>query len=82
MDATRTLTVTAHNAVAVADEVNALFAAGTVTTVYGSYELASRFGSAVAKSWQNGTVSVTVKARTKGKTNELYVKVGHTLTVA
>jgi hypothetical protein len=73
-----TTTVTAATATAIADQINAAFQAGTLTTVNGG-TLASRYGTAVATSWQNGTVSVTVHGRTKGKFNTVYVKAGQTL---
>jgi hypothetical protein len=68
-------TVTDRNATQIADETNARFAAGELTIVNG-YELKSRFGSPVARAWQNGTVSITVKGRGKGKINDVFFKVG------
>lgn len=78
---TTTRTVTARTAVALADELNALYAAGNLTTVNGR-EVLSQHSSTIARSWQNGTVSVRVRARAKGKTTDLYVKDGQTLTFA
>lgn len=72
-------TVTAANSVELADRLNAAFAAGEIQVVNGE-ALRSRFGNPVARSWQNGTVSVTVEGRGRGKINDLYVKVGKTLT--
>lgn len=79
---TTTRTVTARTAVTLADELNALYAAGNLATVNGREVLSHYFGAAVARSWQNGTVSVRVRARAKGKTTDLYVKDGQTLTFA
>jgi len=67
--------VTEHNGQAIVDQVNNAFYHGIVTEVNG-YELVSRFGSPVARAWQNGTVSFTVRGRTRGKINDIYVKVG------
>jgi hypothetical protein len=78
---TTAVTNTAATAVTIADRINAEFHAGTLTTVNGR-ELASRYGTTVAKAWQNGTVSVTVRGRTKGKFGELYIKNGQTLHTA
>lgn len=72
-------TVLAHNAVEIADRINAGFEAGDIETVNG-YVLVSRFRSPVARSWQNGSISITVVGRTKGKTNTIYIKVGQVLT--
>jgi hypothetical protein len=74
-----TATVTPYNAVELADRINAGYDAGTLTTVNG-HALASRNGlHRVAKSWGNGTVSVTVRGR-NARYNEVYVKAGRTLT--
>jgi hypothetical protein len=78
---TTTHAITARTATAVADQINADFAAGRITTAGGD-KLASRYGQPVARAWQNGTVSVTVKARSKRGFNDVYVKVGHSLRVA
>jgi hypothetical protein len=67
--------VTDRNATKIADEINARFNAGELTVVNG-YELKSRFGSPVARSWQNGTVSVTVAGRTPHTINDIYFRVG------
>jgi hypothetical protein len=72
-------TVTAHNALDLADRINAGYDTGEVQVVNG-YSLKSRFGSPVARSWQNGSISVTVEGRGRGKTNTVYVKVGQVLT--
>jgi hypothetical protein len=76
-----TTTVTAATAVATADRINAEFQAGTLTTVNGR-EPASRYGATVATAWQNGTVSVSVRGRAKGKLGEVYIKSGQTLHTA
>jgi hypothetical protein len=76
-----TTTVTAATAVAIADRINAEFHAGTLTTVNGR-EPASRYGTTVATAWQNGTVSVSVRGRAKGKLGEVYIKSGQTLHTA
>jgi hypothetical protein len=67
--------VTAATSMQLADDLNAAFAAGELSAVNGS-EVVSRFGQPVARAWQNGTVSVTVRGRTPRKINDLYVKVG------
>jgi len=72
------VTVTAFNSIELAEQVNAAFAAGKLSA-FGSDQLASRWGQPVATSWGNGTVSVTVKARTKRGFNDRFVKVGQRL---
>lgn len=67
--------ITRHNSAEVADAINADFEAGRIASVNG-YELVSRFGSPVARSWQNGSISFTVQGRGRGKTNTVYTKVG------
>ena len=75
---TMEITVTAHNALATAQELNDMFEHGSLTMVNGR-EVVSKYGHAPANSWQNGTVSVSVKGRTKGTFGTVYVKVGSTL---
>ena len=71
--------VTEAHSLAFADMINDAFRADANTTVNG-LPLASRFGAPVARSWNNGTVSVTVPARTvKGKFNDVFFKVGSAL---
>lgn len=74
-------TVNSVNSVMLADLVNDEFADGRVTTVNGRKVKARFSGSQVAKSWQNGTVSVTVEGRERGKVGEVFVKVGQTMDV-
>ena len=69
--------VTAANAQDIADQINSDFSAGVVSTVNGG-SLKSRFGSPVARAWQNGTVSVTVVGRS-AKINTVYIKIGGTV---
>lgn len=69
------LVVTTANAVQLADDLNAAWKAGELSAVNGR-EVTSRFGSPVARSWQNGTVSVVVKARRPGHYTDIYIKVG------
>ena len=73
-------TVYAHNAVELADQINAAFKSGEITEV-GGRKLISRFGGDVARSWQNGTVSVKVEGRRSAQqVGDLYFKVGQVLT--
>jgi hypothetical protein len=73
------VTVTAANSVELADQINAAFAAGDITEVNGR-KLISRYGGDVARSWQNGTVSVKVEGRrSRLQVGDVYVKVGGTL---
>jgi hypothetical protein len=73
-------TVTAHNAVELADRINAGYDTGDIQVVNG-HALKARFrGLKVAQSWGNGTVSVTVEGRGRGKVNTVYIKVGAPLT--
>lgn len=72
------LVVTEANAVQIADDINAAFAAGECWGVNGR-EAKSAWGQPIARSWQNGTVSVTVKGREKRTTGTVYVKVGQRL---
>jgi hypothetical protein len=74
-------TITARTATTIADAINADFAAGRISTVNGR-ELVTAWGKAPAVSWQNGSVSVTVKGRTKGKVGTVFVKVGQELRTA
>ena len=76
-----TFNVTAHTATEVADTMNTMFAEGTMTTVFGD-KVRSSHGAPVARAWQNGTVSVTVQARTTRGTTDRFFKVGSTVTVA
>jgi len=70
--------VTAANAVELADEVNAAFKAGELAMVNGR-RIVSAWGQPPAKSWQNGTVSVTVQGREKRTVGTVYAKVGQRL---
>jgi hypothetical protein len=73
--------VTEAHSLALADMINDAFRADANTTVNG-LPLVSRFGRPVARSYQNGTVGIVVPARTvKGKTNDVFVKVGQALTI-
>lgn len=76
-----TVNVTAYNGAALADMINFDFKNGDTATVNGE-TLVSRHGQPVARAWQNGTVSVTVKARTTRGTKDLFVKVGSALVLA
>lgn len=76
-----TITITDYNAVAVADAINAAFAADDNATVNGE-KLFTRWG-APAQAYQNGTVAVAVPARTvKGRPSFLYFKPGTTVEIA
>lgn len=71
-----THTITGYNSVEVADAINKAFEADNGVTINGETPK-SRWGRPVAHSYQNGTVSVEVPARTKkGATNTRYFKVG------
>ena len=77
-----TATITGHNSLQVADKINDAFFAGQVTKLFETDEIVSVWGKAPAVAWKNGTVSVTVKGRTKGKVGTRYVKVGKTIRVS
>lgn len=76
-----TQTVTKYNSVEIADQINKAFEENANVKVNGS-ELYSRWGNPVARSWNNGTVSIHTRARTvKHGTKELFFKVGSTITI-
>lgn len=74
-------TVTARTAVQLADEVNAAFAAGKITTVNGR-KITTQYGRKAANAWLNGTVSVTVEGRSKRTIGTVYAKIGQALRTA
>lgn len=75
-------TLTTHNAVALADRINAAFVADPTTTVNGM-QMKSRYGNPVARVYQNGTISISTPARTKKDGfNDQFIKVGTKLTIA
>lgn len=76
---TETSTLTADDAVALADTLNQRFEAGVDVRVNG-FDLWTRHGK-VASSWQNGSVSFQTRAKAKGKTRTVFVKVGQQVTV-
>lgn len=76
-----TVQITARSAQATADEINEMFSAGAVTMA-GGRELVSRHGQPVATAWQNGTVSVTVRGRERGKVGEIFAKADTTLVLS
>lgn len=71
--------ITAANAQEVADELNAAYRAGELSEVNGRVVQPRVRGGEVARAWQNGTVSVVVKARRPGHYTDVYVKVGSRL---
>jgi hypothetical protein len=72
---------TVTTATAIADQINADFTAGRITDVNGR-RITSQYGRKPANAWGNGTVSVTVKGRSKGKTGTVYAKTGQALHTA
>lgn len=72
--------VTAFNSASIADSISAAVSAGTVISVNG-FTPVSAWGRPAASSWGNGTVSIRVAAKAKGKFNDIFFKVGSTVNV-
>lgn len=78
---TTSFTVTEFNSLSIVEAINAAFEANPEATVNGE----ALFGrwSKPATSYQNGTVAVSVPARTaKGRSNVRYFKVGASVRVS
>lgn len=76
-----TQTVDGYNSLAIANLIADAVAAGKTVKVDGT-QAVSAWGGPAAHSWGNGTVSVKVKAKQKGKFNDLFWKIGATITVS
>lgn len=72
--------LTAYNSVEIADKINEAFAANKEIKVNG-WTMKSRNGRTVASSWQNGSVSIVVPAKAKGKTRDVFYKVGAAIVI-
>jgi len=75
-----TLQVSPSNATRLADMINAAHHDGTTITVNGETPEA-RPGTAAARAYLNGTLSYKVKAKKPNALREVFVKIGHMVTI-
>lgn len=72
--------VTADNADDLSFFIDSAVKHGDAITVNGHTPVAA-WGNNPSHVWTNGTLSIKVKAKAKGKFNDIYFKVGSTVTV-
>ena len=73
-------TITENNAIELAAQINEVVNAGTDITVNGHTPVKA-WGSNAARAWGNGTVSIKVRAKAKGKFNDIFFKAGMPVTI-
>lgn len=81
MSTTKEVQISQVNVRGIADAINAAVDAGRTITINGDTPIAS-FEAEAAHAYLNGTLSYRVAAKAKGKTREVFVKVGHMVTIS